>query len=292
MSRFGSPFCIRHCPQQAAVLYSAHMPQVAVGSNHSSNCAGAWWHTICPDLMLSPADEPATAHVLIHTVYFSESGAPIFGCRTRGCVVRRPRGKPPGPRTPSGAPAADGQAPWRCRHGRRRLGAGTSRFGYPSGPSRLCHARRPAGCRAAPAAPPFPPRGPPPGQGRGWGDRRRGDRGEGRVLPGVGVGRPQIRNNPAAADYRRDFARDVALHFGRAARTIPQVREVRGWMRGDRLVLAARFVVTIGNRAPMRADMDGAARILADVLAQRTLPYVQLGFADPGEWMQGAPLPE
>jgi hypothetical protein len=28
------------------------------------------------------------------------------------------------------------------------------------------------------------------------------------------------------------------------------------------------------------------------VLAQRTLPYVQLGFADPGEWMQGAPLPE
>ena len=60
------------------------------------------------------------------------------------------------------------------------------------------------------------------------------------MLPCVEVELPPIMNNPAAADYRRDFARDVALHFGRAARTIPQVREVRGWMRGDRLVLAAR----------------------------------------------------
>jgi hypothetical protein len=147
----------------------------------------------------------------------------------------------------------------------------------------------------APPAPPSPPLTPPvrpPNQGTGSWDRSPADPGEVTVLPCVEVELPPAMNNPAAADYRRDFARDVALHFGRAARTIPQVREVRGWMRGDRLVLAARFVVAIGNRAPMRADMDGAARILADVLAQRTLPYVQLGFADPGEWMQGAPLPE
>jgi hypothetical protein len=150
----------------------------------------------------------------------------------------------------------------------------------------------PSGTPPAPPLPPFTPPGRPPSQRTGSWDRSSADTGEVTVLPCVEVELPPVMNNPAAADYRRDFARDVALHFGRAARTIPQVREVRGWMRGDRLVLAARFVVAIGNRAPMRADMDGAARILADVLAQRTLPYVQLGFADPGEWMQGAPLPE
>lgn len=154
---------------------------------------------------------------------------------------------------------------------------------------------RPEGAPPAPPAPPSPPFTPPgrpPGQRTGSWERSPADPGEVTVLPCVEVELPPVMNNPAAADYRRDFARDVALHFGRAARSIPQVREVRGWMRGDRLVLAARFVVAIGNRAPMRADMDGAARILADVLAQRTLPYVLLGFADPGEWMQGAPLPE
>lgn len=112
------------------------------------------------------------------------------------------------------------------------------------------------------------------------------------VVPCVEVELPPAIDGIASNDYRRDFARDVALHFLRAARAIPQVREVRGWMRGDRMILAARFVVAQGNRSPSRAEMDGAAQILADSLAQRTLPYMRLGFADPGEWSQGAPLPE
>ena len=112
------------------------------------------------------------------------------------------------------------------------------------------------------------------------------------VVPCVDVELPPAMTGAVSTDYRADFARDVAMHFSRAARAIPQVREVRGWMRGDRMVLAARFVVAAGNRAPTRAEMDGAAQILADNLAQRTLPYARLSFADPGEWTQGAPLPE
>lgn len=112
------------------------------------------------------------------------------------------------------------------------------------------------------------------------------------VIPCVEVELPPMLSGPASDDYRRDFARDVAMHFSRAARAVPQVRDVRGWMRGDRLVLAARFVVAMGNRPPTQPEMTGVAQILADALAQRTLPYAQLGFADPGEWTQGAPLPE
>jgi hypothetical protein len=121
---------------------------------------------------------------------------------------------------------------------------------------------------------------------------RSGQAGEIMVLPCVEVELPPLLDGVATADYRRDFSRDVAMHFARAARSIQQVREVRGWMRGDRLVLAARLVVGTGNRPPTPPEMDGAARALADVLGQRTLPYAQLGFADPGEWVQGAPLPE
>jgi hypothetical protein len=120
---------------------------------------------------------------------------------------------------------------------------------------------------------------------------RRGEPMEVVVLPCVEVELPPLMAG-ATADYRNDFSRDVAMHFGRAARTIQQVHEVRGWMRGDRLVLAARFVIGTGNRAPTRPEMDAAARALADVLAMRTLPYAALGFADPSEWVQGAPLPE
>lgn len=112
------------------------------------------------------------------------------------------------------------------------------------------------------------------------------------VVPCVEVELPPMLGGPAADDYRRDFARDVAMHFSRAARAVPQVREVRGWMRGERLVLAARFVVAVGHRPPTQAEMNGVAQILADALTQRTLPYVQLAFSDPGEWSQGAPLPE
>lgn len=123
----------------------------------------------------------------------------------------------------------------------------------------------------------------------GW-NRSTFESGEVAVLACIEVDLPPS-NNVGAEEYRRDFSRDVALHFNRAARTIPQVREVRGWMRGDRMILAARIVIAAGARAPIRAEMDGAARLLADALAQRTLPYTRMTFADPGEWMQGAPLP-
>ncbi len=121
---------------------------------------------------------------------------------------------------------------------------------------------------------------------------QRGETAEVVVLPCVEVELPPLLPGRATADYRRDFSRDVAMHFGRAARSIPQVREVRGWMRGDRLVLAARFAVASGSRPATRPEMDAAARTLAEALAQRTLPYAALGFADPAEWIQGAALPE
>lgn len=93
-------------------------------------------------------------------------------------------------------------------------------------------------------------------------------------------------------DFTRDFARDVAIHFGRAARAIPQVRELRGWMRGARIVLAARMSFGAGSRPASRAEMEHAAGLLADALARRTLPYAQLRFADAAEWNQGVELPE
>lgn len=111
------------------------------------------------------------------------------------------------------------------------------------------------------------------------------------VLPCIEVELPP-QGDPTTAEYRRDFSRDVAMHFGRAVRAIPQVREARGWMRGDLLVLAARFVVGTGQRPASRPEMEATAHYLAQVLAQRTLPYIRLSFADPGEWMQGAALPE
>lgn len=112
------------------------------------------------------------------------------------------------------------------------------------------------------------------------------------VLPSVEVELPPEPSALPGSDFRKEFARDVALHFGRAARAIPQVREARGWMRGDRLILAARFVLGMGSRAPTGLEMESTARTLAEALAQRTLPYTRMTFADPGEWMQGAPLPE
>lgn len=121
--------------------------------------------------------------------------------------------------------------------------------------------------------------------------RSMAESGEVVVLPCIEVDLPP-QGDFSTAEYRRDFSRDVAMHFGRAVRAIPQVREARGWMRGDLLVLAARFVVGVGNRPASRAEMEATAHYLAQVLAQRTLPYLRLSFADPGEWMQGAALPE
>ncbi len=116
--------------------------------------------------------------------------------------------------------------------------------------------------------------------------------GEIAVLPCIEVELPPLLNARTATDYHRDFARDVAVHFRQAVEQFPEVREVRGWMRGERLVLAARFILKIGTRTPRHADMDQVAQRLSDALTARTLPYAYLGFADPGEWMQGRPLPE
>jgi hypothetical protein len=111
------------------------------------------------------------------------------------------------------------------------------------------------------------------------------------AIPCVEVELPSAHDVPAA-DYARDYARDVAMHFARAAQAIPQVRETRAWMRDDRLVLAARMVLGNGTRPLARTDLDGAARLLSDELARRTIPYVRLTFADPLEWQAGSPLPE
>ncbi|PWT77625.1 MAG: hypothetical protein C5B60_02335 [Chloroflexi bacterium] len=112
------------------------------------------------------------------------------------------------------------------------------------------------------------------------------------VLPCIEVDLPTLLNNPTSVDYHRDFARDVAVHFRQALQQFPEVREVRGWMRGERLVLAARFMLRTGARTPKQAEMDQVAQLLSDALADRKVPYAYLGFADSGEWMQGRPLPE
>lgn len=94
------------------------------------------------------------------------------------------------------------------------------------------------------------------------------------------------------SDFARDYAQNVAVHFARAARTIPQVRELRGWTRDGRLVLAARMVLGPGDRPPTRTEMEAAGQMLAEVLARRTLPYTRLNFAQPDEWEVGSPMPE
>jgi hypothetical protein len=111
------------------------------------------------------------------------------------------------------------------------------------------------------------------------------------AIPCVEVELPSANNTPTA-DYARDYARDVAIHFARATQAIPQVRETRAWMRDDRLVLAARMVMGNGTRPLTSADLDGAAQVLSDELARRTIPYIRLTFADPLEWQSGSPMPE
>ena len=96
----------------------------------------------------------------------------------------------------------------------------------------------------------------------------------------------------ATADYAADYARDVAMHFAQAARTIPNVRDLRAWMRGERMVLAARMVLGPAGRSVSRAEMEHAAQVLAAALAERTIPYIRVTFADALEWQAGQPVPE
>jgi hypothetical protein len=114
---------------------------------------------------------------------------------------------------------------------------------------------------------------------------------EASVIPCVEVELPPAMDG-MSADFARDYQRDVAMHFARAARTVPAVREVRGWMRGDRLVLAARMAIDTGGRPPTRTEMDHGAHMLASALSQRTLPYARMSFAEPVEWQAGSALPE
>lgn len=111
------------------------------------------------------------------------------------------------------------------------------------------------------------------------------------VLPCIEVELPPMSASTASSDYTRDFARDVATHFSRAAQTLPTAREVRGWLRGGRLILAARLVVGVGSRPASREESEAAIQMLAVALAQRTLPYTRMSLADPSEWAQGMPLP-
>jgi hypothetical protein len=110
------------------------------------------------------------------------------------------------------------------------------------------------------------------------------------VIPCVEIELPTAMMGPAAADAPRAFARDAAATFIRALQSVRQLREMRGWMRSGRLVLAARLIVAPGSGAPTQEERESAVRLLAQLLAQRTLPYARLGEADPGEWAQGQPL--
>ena len=112
------------------------------------------------------------------------------------------------------------------------------------------------------------------------------------AIPCVEIELPPVLAAATAADAAREFTKDVAAHFKRAAFSIPQTREVRGWMRTGRLILAARVVVAIGTRAPNHTEMEHTAYLLADALARRTIPYTRMIFADPGEWAQGVALPD
>lgn len=104
-------------------------------------------------------------------------------------------------------------------------------------------------------------------------------------LPGSGM--PGIL--PAST---RDFARDSAATFAHAVQSLPQARELRGWMRGGRMVLAVRLIMAPGAGVPTTEELNDAMQLLARVLARHTLPFARLAIADPGEWSQAQALTE
>jgi hypothetical protein len=133
----------------------------------------------------------------------------------------------------------------------------------------------------------------PMGDAREWTNSQRMGQGpEVTVIPCVEVDLPPVLTDPSAADQARDFTRDVARHFNRAARQLPQMRETRGWMRNGRMILAVRLMVAPGSRVPSSIEMETAAQMLADALARNMLPYTRMTFAEPGEWSQGVALPD
>lgn len=202
--------------------------------------------------------------------------------RSGGHIADAPTQGLPGPYTGSGsAPIGEPRSPY--SQGPMGMAAPRSRPLYSPLPS-------------LPWTPEPPPQSGPyasdPGGWNGAWQRGQAEAPEVTVLPCIEVEMPVVLGDPASADSIRDFTRDVATHFSRACKAIPQVRETRGWMHGNLMVLAARMAVAQGTRAPSRAEMEGAASMLADVLSQRTLPYTRLAFADPGAWAQGTSLPQ
>lgn len=137
---------------------------------------------------------------------------------------------------------------------------------------------------------PHAPAQPTPWNAQAW-DSARSEMPEIALLPCIEIEMPPLMPAGGPAG-RREFARDASRVFVRALRPLPQVRELRGWLRGERLVLAARYIAAFGGRAATSAEMENTTRHVADALARHTLPYAWLGFAEPGEWTQGAALPE
>lgn len=177
-----------------------------------------------------------------------------------------------------------------------------SPYGQPSYPSYYPNRPSfPAGAPGPQSAPVFPNRLPTADlaeltdrASQSTGSWQAGGRGlqEVAVIPCAEIELPPTMGGLATADYARDYARDVAMHFAQAARTIPYVREMRAWMRGERLVLAARMVLGPAGRSVSRAEMEQTAQILTAALTARTIPYIRVVFADPLEWEAGRPIPE
>lgn len=207
-------------------------------------------------------------------------------------------GQPSAPRL-SGGPSGYGASSYGAPMSGHMPSAGSPFAPYPSNAPHPQQGDEYSPTRLIDALPPSGPSMPEPPQNTGsWSrdDLLRGSAYPGptgqeiTVIPCVEVEMPALLTYEQQ-DFSRDFARDVAIHFGRAARSIPQTRELRGWMRGARIVLAARMSFGPGARPANRAEMEHGAALLAEALARRTLPYAQLRFADYAEWNQGVELP-
>ncbi len=113
------------------------------------------------------------------------------------------------------------------------------------------------------------------------------------VFPCVEIELPPVVGPPSAgvSSVVDAFVHDAAATFVRAVKGLPHVRELRGWLRGGRLVLAVRLIVAPGSGAATREEDERAMRSLGRVLAQETLPYANLTIAHPGEWARGQLLP-
>lgn len=179
-----------------------------------------------------------------------------------------------------------GQSPWRlpASAAPAQPGPWGGEQRVSGAPARDAHAPGPV-ISAPPAPARFASRNAP-----GW-DHAQPEMPEIALLPSIEIEMPPLMPAGGPAG-RREFARDAARVFVQALRPLPQVRELRGWLRGERLVLAARYIAGIGSRAATYAEMESTTQHIADALARHTLPYAWLGFAEPGEWSQGAALPE